>query len=97
MICEHYGKTLSDYTAKDIRILSDDEVVEAFDWAKAGALSVQYHRDEGWIQRGLSACQSAGVSGRYFVRRYLEGDKDMPQHEGVEAAFRALLVDNQGR
>jgi hypothetical protein len=78
--------TATPYTAASIRILSDAEVVDRFDWAKVGALAVEYKRDEGWIRRGLAACETAGVSADYFIDRYLR-KLPIPKHDGVEAAF----------
>ena len=81
------------YSAKDIKILSDMEVIDRFDWAKVGALAAQYNRPAEWIERGLGACAEVGVSPDYFIRRYLDGDKTVPRHDGVDAAFRTLYVE----
>jgi hypothetical protein len=80
------------YTASSIRVLKEAEVLERFDWAKIGALAEQYGKSEEWIRKGFTACTEAGVHESYFVRRYLEGDKTVPAHEGVEEAFRRLFV-----
>ena len=96
--CPCCGHQFVPYTADSIRVLPEDDVVERFDWAKVGALAAQYNRDEGWIRRGLSACEAAGVAPRYFIQRYLDGDKTVPRHEGVEAAFmEALFADRAAR
>ena len=50
-------------------------------------LAREFNRDAGWIERGLEACERAGVSHQYFVDRYLL-KKDVPFHEGVDAASR---------
>lgn len=84
------------YTAADIRVLTAAEVNERWDWAKAGALALHYRRDEGWIGRGLAACRSAGVAEAYFIRRYLDGDRSLPEHEGVTEAFKELLRHRHG-
>lgn len=81
------------YSAKDIRILRDDEIIERFDWAKIGSLAAQYRRPEEWIERGFRACDEVGVSHDYFVGRYLDGNKDIERHDGVDAAFRRLYVE----
>ena len=81
------------YNASCIRVMSDAELVEAFDWAKATALSIQYGKDPQWIERGLAACQAVGVSGHYFIQRYLVGDKSVPRHEDVDAAFREMWIE----
>ena len=80
------------YTASSIRVLREAEILERFDWAKIGSLAAQYGKDEGWIRKGFTACTEAGVHESYFIRRYLEGDKTVPAHEGVEEAFRRLFV-----
>jgi hypothetical protein len=81
------------YDARSIRILSDVELIESFDWAKATALSIQYGKDPKWIERGLAACQAVGVSQNYFIQRYLVGDRSVPIHEGVDAAFREMWIE----
>ena len=81
------------YDATSIRILSEDEIDEAFDWAKATALSIKYGGDPNWILRGLVACQSVGVASTYFIHRYLEKNREIPFHEGVDAAFRELWLE----
>jgi len=86
-----------EYTASSIKILTDEQVLEAFDWAKIGALAAQYHRDPDYIERGLQACARVGVHYSYFVRRYLEGDKTVTLHEGVNAAMLDILKENRGR
>lgn len=78
---------MSGYNAASIRVLRDEEVVWEFEWAQAAALAEQYRRDARWIQRGLEACTVAGVAPGYFIRRYLDGDRSIPKHGGVEAAF----------
>ncbi len=81
------------YDAASIRILRDEEIEEAFDWAKATALSIKYGGDPNWILRGLVACQSVGVPSAYFIQRYLDKNREIPFHEGVDAAFRALWIE----
>ena len=56
-----------DYTAANIRVLSDQEVDVRFTWARVGALSEQYSRPTDWIARGLEACRRAGVDPEYFT------------------------------
>ena len=80
------------YTASSIRVLKEAEILERFDWAKIGSLAAQYGKPEEWIRKGFTACTEAGVHESYFVRRYLEGDKTVPAHEGVEEAFRRLFM-----
>lgn len=86
------GKNDSEYTAASIRVLSGAEILERFDWAKIGSLAEQYGKDPEWIERGFQACVDAGVHETYFIRRYLQGDKSMPAHEGVEEAYRQRYV-----
>ena len=87
---------MNKYNASSIRILRDEEVLE-FEWAKIGSLAAEYGKDAAWIRRGFEACQHSGVSEAYFVTRYIRGDKSIPFHPGVEAAFRDLFVRRTGR
>lgn len=88
------SRSAKDYTAKDIRILNDEDIIEKFDWAKIGALSEQYKVPAEWIERGFMACEQAGVDVDYFINRYLKKDKSVPFHEGVDEAYRELFLRN---
>lgn len=78
------------YDASSIRVMRAEDLEERWEWLKAGNLASQYQRDERWISRGLEACRVVGVSPDYFIDRYLKGDKSIPKHDGVDAAFRDL-------
>lgn len=87
---------MSDYTASSIRVLKDQDILQ-FEWARVGALAAQYGKDQGWVRKGIEACQFAGVSEDYFIGRYILGDKSIPRHEGVEEAFRNQFLRRSGR
>lgn len=38
---------------------------------KINNLANEFNKDSGWIERGLEACDRAGVSHDYFIKRYL--------------------------
>jgi hypothetical protein len=78
------------YDASHIKILHDAEIFEDMPWLFAETLAATYQKDLGLIQRGLEACRLAGVGNSYFVRRYLDGDKSVPLHEGVDYQSRVL-------
>ncbi len=80
------------YNAASIRILDGAEIVECFAWAEAAELAAQYRRPQRWIERGLEACQRAGVERSYFIDRFL---KRLPveRDEVVDAAYRELLTE----
>lgn len=82
------------YDASSIRILSDQDVAERFEWAKVGSLAAQYKRDPIWIRRGLAACEQVGANPEYFIKRYLEADRSVPFKPEVDEAFRQLLKDS---
>ena len=75
--------------AKSIKVLSPDDVVENFVWAKAGELAHKYKRDQKWIELGLEACRASGVDQKYFIERYLD-KVDVPKNVIVEQAYRDL-------
>ena len=89
------GGCAEPYTAASIRILKPEEVEDRFDFAKAGALAVQYGKDRKWIERGLAACRDCGVHPSYFIERYVMGDKSVPIREDVDATFRDLFLRAQ--
>ena len=90
-------ETVPEYTAANIKILRDEEILEAFDWAKVGHLAAQYNRDPSFIERGLQACARVGVHHSYFIARYLEGDKTIAFREDVNAAMVDILKESRGR
>jgi hypothetical protein len=94
-VASHRHKNADEYTAKSIRILRDDEIARKFEWAEVESLAAKYRRTAAWIKRGLDACETAGVAPEYFIRRYLDDDKTIPKHEGVEAAFVEALQATQ--
>lgn len=71
------------YTADNIKILSDQEVLDDVPWVVHHSLANQYSRPLEFIQRGLEACRLSGVSSAYFINRYLEGDKTVPVNDAV--------------
>jgi hypothetical protein len=79
------------YTAANIRILSGPELVDRFDWAKAGQLAEKYSLPLDHVERGLQACRESGVDPEYFVRRYLDKDKTVERRPEVEDAFLELV------
>ncbi len=79
----------SDYTAANIRILDQGEIARRWNWANAAQLAERYKRSQAWIEKGLRACEVAGVDHDYFVDRYLR-KLPIPRDEVVEAAYREL-------
>lgn len=88
---------MPEYNASRIKILSHEEILDAFDWAKVGHLAAQYNRDPDFIERGLQACARVGVHHSYFVGRYLDGDKTIPFREDVNEAMTDILKESRGR
>ena len=64
------------YTAKDIRVLRDDELDERFIFIASGQLARAYpHVPEEVITRMLVAAETVGQSCSDVVQRYLVGDR----------------------
>ena len=78
------------YTAADIVILDQADVLERFFWAKANELAYQYKRPLEWIERGLQACERVNMPHDYFIDRYLK-KLDIPKHDGVSSAMQDIL------
>jgi hypothetical protein len=78
------------YDSSCIKILSPEEVVEKFDWAKIGELAHKYKRDAKWISLGLEACRASGESLEYFIGRYLEKD-GRPRNALVDEDYLDLM------
>lgn len=60
-IPERGAKVSGDYTAANIRILEPQEVRERWNWANAAQLATRYKRHQGWIAKGLRACEAVGI------------------------------------
>jgi hypothetical protein len=84
------------YTADSITILSEQETLERFFWAKSGALAEQYRKPVDWIERGLQACERVNIPHDYFIDRYLR-KLTIAKDEGMEAAFFDILKEQRSR
>ena len=82
------------YTAESISILSEQDVLSRFFWAKSGALAEQYRKPVEWIERGLQACERVNVPHDYFIDRYLR-KLPIAKDEGMEAAFFDILKEQR--
>jgi hypothetical protein len=87
-----------EYTAKDILVLTGEEVVEAFDWAKAGELTKTYP----WVTlefvtRLLEACRVSGWAVDLAIQRYLDRDKTVEQPQEFVEVYRDILIENRFR
>lgn len=84
----------SDYTAASIRVLSDDEIYEKFDWAKAGALAATYRVPVEFVERMCEAYDRAGAPLDHGICRYLiPGGQKEPAIPAVQAAMREILTE----
>jgi len=63
----------NDYTASNIKVLSDEEILDTQPWVLLDSLANQYKKPRVFIERGLSVCQILGISSDYFIDRYLKG------------------------
>lgn len=61
-----------------------------FDWRLAEEWAVKYAKPVEWIRRSIAACRDAQVCPSYFRDRYLNGDRSILMHEGVDAASRRM-------
>jgi hypothetical protein len=81
---------MENYDASKIKILTDVEAVERMPWLEAETLAAKYNKDVDFIRRGLQSCRSAGISEKYFIKRYLEEDKAIPLDQAVDYQARVL-------
>jgi hypothetical protein len=77
---------MSDYTAKDIHILTPHESAEKFLFVRVKELSERYpHVASDFIERLLTSCALSGFPEELAIQRYLEGDKTIqPSPELLE-------------
>lgn len=83
---------MNDYSASSIRVLTQAEIVDKFEWANVGFLAEQYPlANIVFIRRGIEACRRCSVDPSYFIHRYLDKDATIPLNRDVEAAYRELM------
>lgn len=80
------------YTAKNIRILSDDEINE-FDWAKSGKLAAQYKLPLDFVGRGFECSRRLGINTQYFIDKYLK-KKSVEVVPEFEEVYKEILKEN---
>jgi hypothetical protein len=82
---------VSDYTAANIHVATDEEILQRWDWARVGHWAHVYCVPEDWLKRAVEACRRAGVEPEYIERRYLQRDGYLePFRPEVDAAMREL-------
>lgn len=86
---------VSDYTAADIRIPSDAEIIARQPWVRAGELADQHGVPVEWVRRGLEACDRAGVPDGYFIARYLAREPSVALDARVDAAMREIAIEDR--
>lgn len=90
----------SSYTAANIHIATDVEILEAWDWAKVGHWARVYGCPAEWLTRAVEACRRVGRDPSYIERRYLQrrpgeplSESVEPLDEAVDAAMRDILEE----
>jgi len=79
---------VTDYTAESITIRT--EAVHS--WEVVASLADRYpFRPVEWLERGLQACELAGVGFDYFIDRYLERDGITPMNPDVNDCMVEIL------
>lgn len=82
---------MSDYTAKDIRILEGDET-QRFAFVRVKVLADKYrHVSAEFIERLLTSCQLSGFPEELAIKRYLEGDKSIQPSPELIACHREQM------
>jgi hypothetical protein len=82
------------YTAANIRIATDAQILDAWDWAKVGHWCHVYGCNPEWLGRAVEACRRAGRDPSYVERRYLQRLRDEePLDVAVDAAMREILEE----
>lgn len=85
------------YTAANIHIAKDEEILDRWDWARVGHWAQQYRVPAEWLERAVEACRRAGVGPEYVEQRYLRQDASVPLDEAVDAAMRDIRDGHQRR
>lgn len=83
---------MTPYTANSIKILDDADIIDRFDWARAGEWARLYHYPLDWCQRALEACRRANVDPEYIEARYLRREP-IERIPAVDEAMRDILSE----
>ena len=86
---------MTEYTAANIRVATDAEIISQWDWALVGHWAHQYSCHPEWLQRAVEACRRAGREPGYIERRYLQRRDDEPLDAAVDTALRELRDEEQ--
>lgn len=92
------SRTDDPYDASAIRVLTDAEVLDAFEWATVGHLAAQHKAPTPFVRRGLEACRRAGTPPTYLIDRYLRlsrPDPAVPLDLAVDVAMRDVLAEER--
>ncbi len=93
---------MNDYTAKNIKVLSDETILNSPQLSMFTALylHVQYNKPLDWIQRSLEACERANVPQSYFIERYLDPSHN-PRHPrppmNDTVNYHSLIIQKENR
>jgi hypothetical protein len=83
------------YSASSIKVLTQDEAINRFEFAYVIFLMEQYPmRSRSNIENGIEACRRIGIDPKYYEDRYLKG-LDIPRIVEVEAVFKEILEEQR--
>ena len=89
---------MSDYTAKDIKVLGEAALEERFLWKHAEALAREYpYVAPAFIGRLVEACTLSGWPVEQAVQRYLREDRSVLVPAEFTAVFSELVKQAQYR
>ena len=83
------------YDATSIRILTEVEIEERFDFVKMEKLADKYSVNLECIKRGFEASYRCNMNTEHFVERYLKGDKSIPINTYLMEAYKDLLSESR--
>ena len=59
------------YNSKSIKILSDDEIIERFNWIIINKISIESHTNLGFVERLFELANLSGVDFNWLVQKYI--------------------------
>ena len=81
------------YTAKNIRILSDEDIAN-LEWVKSSTLAHQYKLPVHFVERGFECCRRLGIKVDYFIDKYIH-KKPVERLPEFETVYKELLQENR--
>tara|TARA_R110002153_G_scaffold181493_1_gene334779 strand:- start:855 stop:1130 length:276 start_codon:yes stop_codon:yes gene_type:complete len=88
---------MSKYNENSIKVLSEEEATNSFDWIKVETLAAEYHLPVEVVNRGFEASHNLGISTEYFVDKYIKKLVGIEVNEEFTEVYKDLVRKEYNR